>query len=809
MRKVPSSFLLVALLVLSPASLASAQGPAGLVMSVRPAFAGQFKFGEWLPVYITVENTGPDLKGELRLHVTGSAGQVDYVVPAELPGGARKRFTLYTLPNNFSRTVRVDLVRTPAEELLASETAKISVVPNDRYVIGIISGEPARLTGLSSVKLPGRRERPDVVSLSLDDLPDRTEGLRLLNALILNDIDTGSLSPDQLSALTGWIAAGGRLILGGGSGANQTLSGLPVELSPVTLEGWQEVAALPGLEAYAGEPIQAPGPFLLALAQPAPGANVLLTAGATAQVDAPLLVERPLGSGYVDFIALDLAGAPLNAWAGTIPFAQRLLSPGAAWPDFLPPDIAPQQMRDSQMSYALANLPALDLPSVRFLAVLLTAYIVLVGPANYLLLRWRGRLAWAWVTIPGLTLAFSGLSYGIGFQLRGSDIIVNQISVVELGNDGQVSDTRTYVGVFSPSREAYDIEVSGRPLIRPLGEGYDPWSGAISVGAMSVVQGEPARLRGLAVNQWSMQSFVVESTPAELPEMAVQLEAERYGIRGRLENRGNATLKDVVVIFNSQFQKLGDIAPGQAREISIDVGPRSVSEFRGGFGSYLLYQEEFNRPTPPGREVMFKQSVLDGAIFNQPRPGLLDGVLLLAWLEDSPVQVSVRQREVARQKRMLVFGQLPVEFEPAAGGLVIPPGFSRSSALSTSGEAGACYGPGSEGYSVYNGMVEAQITLPVEAHGARREPGQLDLFIQSDGVLPGPALPTIELFDLAQGDWVPLEEARLGANRLETPARFYDPEQGALRVRISQDASQSGAGGGCLFFDLAFEAAQQ
>ena len=44
---------------------------------------------------------------------------------------------------------------------------------------------------------------------------------------------------------------------------------------------------------------------------------------------------------------------------------------------------------------------------------MLAGYILLVGPVNYFVLRWRDRLAWAWITIPTLTLAFSALAYGI------------------------------------------------------------------------------------------------------------------------------------------------------------------------------------------------------------------------------------------------------------------------------------------------------------------------------------------------------------------------------------------------------------
>lgn len=778
-----------------------------LQMTAQAAFGGRFKYGEWLPVFVNLENSGPDVSGEIRVSLANQTGQLDFALPADLPSGSRKRFTLYILPNNFSRSAKINFVATQpgqAAETLLTREVKLAVLPNDRYVIGLVMADLEGLGAMNPPQLEGRRERAELVSLSLEDIPDRAEGLRLLNALILNDVDTSRLAPAQQAALSRWTAAGGRLILGGGVGAARTLAGLPAELQPVALGQQQEVLALPGLEMYTSKPVRVPGPFLLAEAQPVSKAIVLLANEAKrpgqnssdSPYGQPVIVELPFGAGFVDFVALDLGQSPFDAWAGTTDFAKELLSPGAAWPNFLPADIAPQQMSDSQMAYALTNLPALDLPSIRFLGLLLAGYIILVGPINYLVLRWQDRLAWAWATIPALTLAFSGVAYGIGFGLRGANIIVNQISVLEASADGQAARARTYVGIFSPHRQAYNVEVATDTLIRPLGQNYDPWAGSINnSGTMQVVQGEPAGVRGLAVDQWSMQSFVAETTSAEAPGLSARLTVKRGGLQGEVVNQSNETWQDVIVLFNTQFQKLGDIAPGQAVDIRLDF---ENSGMFMGFGSYILYQDESNQPNGPSREVSFKQSVLDGLIFNGNRFDLSDRPLLFAWRnQSSPLQVSVEGREINTQKTTFLYSPLSLNFDQAE--VSVPPGFTQLENFSVTGNASPCnYGPGIEGFSVYQGSADLKLSLPNSLRHV--QPTRLDLLIQSDGSWP--TLPAVELYDQTNRTWVSLKEAKVGLNPIKDTARFYDQDEASLRLRLSHNDVN---GGGCLFLELALE----
>ena len=160
-----------------------------------------------------------------------------------------------------------------------------------------------------------------------------------------------------------------------------------------------------------------------------------------------LLVQNSLDDGWVAYLALDPAGDLFTSWAGALNFWQLLLQPDRGdWSGDSPSDVSPLSVEGGQMSVALNNLPALDLPSLRLLTVLLGVYILLIGPINYLLLRRFARLDWAWVTIPLITILFSVGSFSIGTLTRGDEVILNQISIIPLSPTGSTPAVRNYIG---------------------------------------------------------------------------------------------------------------------------------------------------------------------------------------------------------------------------------------------------------------------------------------------------------------------------------------------------------------------------
>jgi len=64
-------FVTAAVATISPARAQSQQS--GMTMSAEAAFEGHFKYGEWLPVWVQVENNGADLDAELRVRIATTA----------------------------------------------------------------------------------------------------------------------------------------------------------------------------------------------------------------------------------------------------------------------------------------------------------------------------------------------------------------------------------------------------------------------------------------------------------------------------------------------------------------------------------------------------------------------------------------------------------------------------------------------------------------------------------------------------------------------------------------------------------------
>ncbi len=782
LARMPWRYALIglALLVLWPLSTASAYPLYSVSLKAEPHFNGHFKFGEWLPLRITLDNDGAPLHAEVRADTSQAGGQTTFVAPVELPSGAHKRLTLYVLPPSFAQAMRVRLMDGDRE--LASQSISLSVERNVAYLVGVIAPRTEAFASLSSLTLSASGDQPlpvkggvppsvvrsvKILPMPLADIPERAEGLRALDALVISGVDTSELSLDQKRALQAWVAQGGRLVLGAGASAARTLAGLPDEL----VKDWRaadsaELTSLTALSAFAGQDVRVPGPFVVASAN---------AGRALIQQDGRVLLnEKRVGDGYVDYAALDLAASPFDAWAGTARFWEKLLTPGSAYPFGAPTDVAPHSMRANQLSYALQNLPALELPSVNDLAALLLVYIVLVGPINYLALRRTNKLAWGWLTIPLLTALFTVGAFAMGFSVRGSDVIVNKLSLITVGAQGS-GLVQSFVGVFSPERTSYTVNVPSNVLIAPLMQEGNPFGkgGPFIASASELVQGDPAQARGVQVQQWSMQGFQTESPLPNDWRVESSIIDDGGHLQGSLVNRMGDAIEDAVLVQGNRMARIGDLPRGQV----LFLDHTWQTSTRGSF-PYSLIESAFRNagPTGPSRDAQIKQQVLSSffqSIGGPPQPP--SKPTLIGWMHSSPLSVQVAGVRAAAQEMSLVVATLDVQY--ARGAVHLAPGTLTPRLLESSGQVGMC-GAANQLFMGPSSSITLEYQLPDDLIGM-----SVTHFTVHSAGLSGF---TAELRS-RNGEWIKLEPPNV-RYELSDPQRFIS-DDGRIRLRATSTAN--------------------
>lgn len=712
------------LLLASSGSPSYAQTAApNVAMQITPAFEGHFKNGEWLAIWVEVENQGADLDIEIQIDVESQIGATTYAAPLSLPTNSRKRTPVYVRPNSYTRSLTVQLISTAAgpalDQILLEEKVTVEGVINQQLLVGLLSAERGPLSMIQEFELFDNRRELSLVDINAPDLPAKPEALRSLDILIINDVDTSTLSAEQGMALESWIRAGGHLILGGGGSAQRTINGLPKALQPQFNGQPTEIDQADALVGFAAnglqtgemvDEIKVTGPFV---AQWATFPEGDLLAG---ESESPFVVQMDLGLGTVQYAALSLTDAPFNAWAGNTEFLGALLKQQGVRPEWLPPDVSMQQMRSFQLASALQQLPSLALPSIRWLGILLGIYILLVGPVNYLLLRQFRRLHWAWLTIPLLTIAFAAGSFGLGYALRGTDLILNHIAIVEPTADG-TSQVDNYIGLFSPAEHSYDIEIDNNSLISPMSQDSDPFmSGPMGVpvgatGDMTIVNGTTSQIRGFTVNQWAMQSFTTESRWDDFGTIAGELQFADESVIGEVRNATNQPLQDVVVIVGRQFKRLGDMTVGESSSLKIDL----IQEFQNGSGADIWWDIYGNTgPGFPERQNELKRQITQGVFQNNFGPPSQfttadQGILVLGWIDETPMTIQISGREPEKEMTGFVHTKLPLIW-PESGSLTIPSNFIGTTLTKYPTNGGQCDRPNT--LHMQSGSAELQFELP-------------------------------------------------------------------------------------------------
>jgi hypothetical protein len=93
------------------------------------------------------------------------------------------------------------------------------------------------------------------------------------------------------------------------------------------------------------------------------------------------------------------------------------------------------------------------LPNLWIVTLLIIAFVLIVGPLNFMILRQRRRLELAWATIPGLSILFFFAVYAYGAVAKGGDQHFASSDILHLAPDSPTAFLLSSQIQFSPRKE--------------------------------------------------------------------------------------------------------------------------------------------------------------------------------------------------------------------------------------------------------------------------------------------------------------------------------------------------------------------
>ena len=767
--------LLATAMMVAPARAASS-----VELQARALMGGRYEVGGWAAVAVTLVNDGEPTEGNLTAETEG--GSVQRFV--EMPAGARKVVMLYVQPEAFQRRITV---RYQEPNGLVEAEVEIRVLEQSGSQLAIV-GDGA---GTLRPQLAGALDEtsPEPITIGPADLPERPEPLEGISAIVWA-ADSSSLTEAQRRSLERWISGGGELIvLGGADWQARTASFADV----LPIRSLAAIDAVPqaALAAWAGSATPAVAEDTVSSGPLVEDARSLIAA----EDGTILLSMRAVGGGRTILIGTDLATEAYRGWEGSPRIWSRVVPASASFEQFFGGGMPIKEETQNAMTQALSNLPSLEVPPAELLLGVIVAYILLIGPISYVVLRRMDRREMAWITAPLLVIVFTASSFGIGNALKGSDVVTNQISLIHTSTAGSAATVESYAGIFSPQRAVYDLRVEADALMAAL-RPPDFGGGQPRSAPVTVEQGNPAHLRDLAISVFGFEGVRADAIVDYEPSLTVSWRRDDGDLVGTVTNTGSTALADVAFIGTSVGEKVGDLAPGQEAEFrvpSTNFNGSAASEQVYGFGG-------FDMSDPAERQSAMRRQVIDalvgyggfglgGEFPGAPGAGAR-GPFIIGWSADEgPLPVLVD--DLTAQQYTASVEVLRVRPPIATGEVTIRPAQMSIAVIATEGDANSG-GPGM--IMLGEGSVTYSVTLPLEA--SNMEVSELTVIVGPD---PGmvftdqggggggfwPAGFMAEVLDPQTGEWRALGDINQDPTfEIDDPATAISAA-GRIEVRIT------------------------
>ena len=606
---------------------ALAQSPEDVeIIDVRVGFEGTYKVGCWTQLEATLIGGVEPQTGLLQVTVTDSDGvPTEFISPPDRPVGVdptsptttrllvrcgqtggryRVRFInsagkvkgeqeFFSGPEASDRVLRTGL----------PSVAKLVVALGPAVGLGELARSPNQAVDESAVN--------HIAQLSnVSQLPVEWFGYEGVETVILSTSEPEmyralTADSEQVAALTRWVELGGHVVLFCASSAAELIGsdGPLADLAPGNMAEMATLRSSTALQTFAGsEELINRGRINLRVPKLTDVRGQILAYEGQQPTDLPLVVRTRRGLGRITFAALDPEKPPLSDWSGRVSFLRRVID----WPA---PTVAQQVQQDNvltgqgfedltaQLRSALDDkFVGVKTAPFALVALLVIGYIALIGPGDYFFVkRVLKRMELTWVTFPLCVVAVSTAAYFLAFAMKGDQLRVNQVEVVDVDVESGAIRGTVWTHFFSPRVNAYDLSLQPRFAGNsPSGNAQTlvAWLGLPGSGLGGMQSGAaPASrfdrgysfsprldaMRGMPVQEWSTKTLTARWTGDvdQSLQATLQPDADEL-LTGEILNQTGIDLDDCLLMYGRWAYRLNKLENGETAVIDRSQQPRTV-----------------------------------------------------------------------------------------------------------------------------------------------------------------------------------------------------------------------------------------
>ncbi len=555
----------------------------------------------------------------------GSSGTVTEF-PVEVAAGTRKRIQVpFMAQGVMSRNLLARLVDQSGKVIAEDEKVNISVLswPSQAY-LSLTQGGLRKFTVPSSLftdnmqfalESSAQANFGGFFNLRSFEFPDRSLLLGGVGGIFLESAALADLSAQQIRSIMRYVETGGTVILSVGQpaevmtstefrdwlGMREVSAASPASIeavkSFVDTEIMEKLVPFisgdegrsmanrgdgelifeiddggdPGLDAFnlSTAPLESRPAAVHHLQFSAP-----FTVLASVGDNLPVLQKLHRGQGTVLVVPFSIQRSPLNdwksqAWFWTAGFEAWMPSSLQSLSNSLDRQVISSSFSmgsvitwfGSAFSNIVRTAQIKKIPVVLIMCIL-AVYLIIIGPADWFVLKKINKQMWTWVTFPAAVIIFSGIIYLVGYSIRAGRTEWRAVHVADLGglnSDGPVIGT-TFAGIYSPANRRYGLDTGDATgVIAPL-SGQNSPADRVSYRA----SGDGFQT-DLFIPVWSSSEFKVhwESGQFERPDVRFEVPAPTGRSQDpaiRVSGNDSGLITRWCVFYNNRLFEINDRA---------------------------------------------------------------------------------------------------------------------------------------------------------------------------------------------------------------------------------------------------------